>query len=63
MKIELLVDLPIGPEHGMVAGKVLEVTQVVSGAGRGRNGWWVHSDESGEAVRVFTREAKVVERE
>lgn len=61
MRIKLLCDLPVEPEHGMVGGRVVEI------AGQGPGGiflpsWWVWSDANAE-LGVWQHEAEVVQEE
>ena len=55
MKIKLLQDLPVEDKHEMKKGRILECVEQEEDAC-----WWVRGYE-GELVRVFWREADMVE--
>ena len=61
MKIQLTRTLPIDPKHGMIEGRILDVTEVCDGYGtdrnRGRVAWYAG------CVGVLGEEARVVERD
>ena len=59
MKIKLIADVPVAPEHGLVKGAVFEVLDTYR-EGRGRNGWVVKSRNACEEVFVHNREAKEI---
>ena len=62
MKIQLLCDVPLGKEHGMTEGRVLEVVRSLEGSGRGLPVWFVIGDAAIE-VGVLHHEAEVIEEE
>lgn len=59
MKIQLTRTLPIDPKHGMIEGRILDVTEVCDGYGDGRT--LEHVTWYAGCVGVLGREARVVE--
>ena len=56
--IRLIEDLPIDPQHGMTAGRVLPVVESKPGpTGMRSVRWIVLSPETGIRIAVFGREA------
>ena len=60
MKIELLMDVPVFKEAGLITGRVLDVLRV-SEKGRG-SGYWVVGDTHAE-VLVLRRECRLIQTE
>lgn len=51
MKIRLLVNVPVGKEHNLIAGKILETIEPP----KGKSGIWVLGDSS-LPVKIWPRE-------
>lgn len=63
MKIKLLNDIPVESGHGCMTGRIFEVLEAndpTNGRTAGRIMWTVKGD-SGEDVKIFGEEAKVLE--
>lgn len=56
MKIKLIVDLPIGEEHGAIKGAVFEVTKI----SHCRNKLHYFIGKTGEECAAFRREFEVI---
>ena len=61
MRIKLLYDLPVGPEHGMTKGRELDVDRYdhPRNTPRGSPAYWVTGDV-GESVGILGCEAEAV---
>ncbi len=59
MIIELTQDIPVGPEHGMKAGRQFEVVKIRPHTGRGTSRVYVRGD-SGEEVALLNHEYKII---
>jgi hypothetical protein len=60
MKVKLLVDVPVGSEHGLIKGRVLETCDSPPDKLHLIDATWVMGD-IGIPVRVFFREYEKVE--
>ncbi len=60
MRVKLLVNIPVDPEHGMTASRELEVLRLADGKERGTSGVWVAGD-AGIEVRLMRREYEIME--
>lgn len=60
MRIRLLCNVPVAPEHGMTKGRVFDVIEDDEGDGsRGTSGKWVVGDAE-ERVKILYHEYEIV---
>lgn len=60
-KIRLLVDIPVGKEFEMTAGKVIEARRIKQARRGGVR--WEYDHPSGQVIGILGREAETVEEE
>jgi hypothetical protein len=60
VRIRLIRDLPVKPEHGATRGREYDAAMNEPGEGRSRVRWWIES-ELGERVGVLSHEAEVID--